>query len=147
MILSLIAFVSVVWLKDQLGQGIGRNWFDQDQNVNRDRLEPNNLQDEEELPDENQENQENAVNAMASPYSQQMRSSIYLQSQVNSLSEEQWKTRNTNMLEFFSLEVEKMRELNMNILEYRDLLLLSRTMAYEKAQGYEVSMDDEVNAY
>jgi len=96
-VISLIAFVSVVWLKDQLGQGIGRNWFDQERvqgNINRERIEPQENQEEEDVLDPDRENElGERIQRGIVPISKHALALHYLKLQVDMLSEEQWRLR------------------------------------------------------
>ena len=146
MVISLIAFVSVVWLKDQLGQGIGRNWFDQEQDhdhINEDGVEPMDNQEEDEVadPDRNNEQDERAQRVM--PLSKHVLALYYLKSQVDMLSEEQWKLKNKMKQEIVRTELEMKHKMNTECLESNDLLMRSRTKAYE-GSNYDLNRTDQV---
>ena len=125
-----------------MGQGIGRNWFDHEELNIR---EANNAPDEVDVSDQNQEDQNNnEIQRDRASFSKQVLASIYLQSQVDLLSDEQWKLRKEPWNKFWKAEIEVMYKMKYDILQYYDLLLLSRTMVYESTQRYDMSIDDKV---
>ncbi len=143
--LSLIAFVSVVWLKDQLGQGVGRNWFEQEQDQRNIENEPNIVRDDIQLPHLNQENRNKDNQIQGESPSRRPMLPVYLQSQLDTLIEEQWKSRNVSRKDFMRIDIEKRRSLNFNSLEYRDLLISCRTIALEREHDLNIELDEEVS--
>ena len=128
-LVSLITFVSVVWLKDQLGHGIGRNWFDEDL-LDDNQVVDGNAEDAARGLRHERATETSAAAASGGPSPL----SIFLRSQVDLLGEVQDTTIKERLQELWRCEVEIMHRLGLECLEYQDVLVSARRKVYNGLQ-------------
>lgn len=135
-LISLITFVSVVWLKDQLGHGIGRNWFDEDQQEANPVWEDGNLENAAQVHPHERARQTQGTGNGADGVSGRSPLSIFLRSQVDLLGEIQTDSTKESLQELWRSEVDIMHRLDLDLLEYQDVLVSARRRLYNGLQEW-----------